>query len=266
MGAAPLEAVVFDVDGTLADTELEGHRLAFNAAFAELGLPFSWDVGTYRRLLAVTGGERRLRCYLSTAPEALAYGWSAEEVEDLAAELHRRKTAWFLEQGVQAVAARPGASRVLEGLRREGVALAVATTGSPEWVHPLLDRLFGKGAFTVVVTGREAPRRKPDPAAYCLALEQLGVPPSRAVAIEDSGPGVRAARAASLPVVVVAGAVTEPGVAQDADLALGGYGEPEQPAEVLHDPFEACPDGILGPGCLRRLRNRVASGFLPFEG
>jgi HAD superfamily hydrolase (TIGR01509 family) len=265
MAPAALEAVIFDVDGTLADTELEGHRRAFNAAFTELGLPFSWDVPTYRRLLAVTGGERRLRHFLHESPEARRYGWSDQEISDLAAELHRRKTERFLRQGVQQVAARPGARRLLEGLQRQGVTLGVATTGSPEWVHPLLDRLFGLELFAVVITGAEAPRRKPDPAAYCLVLERLGLPASRCLAVEDTGPGVTAAKRAGLPTVVVAGSVTEPGVAGRADLALDGYGLPGAPAVVLHDPFAACPDGILDVGSLRRLRSRVCSGFLPFE-
>jgi HAD superfamily hydrolase (TIGR01509 family) len=261
-----LDAVVFDVDGTLVDSERDGHRVAFNQAFSELGLPFVWDAVRYGELLAVTGGERRIRWYLSNDRTGRALGWSPAEVAEVAQKAHRRKTEIFAAMvDAGAVPARPGVGRLIEELRATGVALAVATTGSARWVRPLLDQQFGPGCFAAVVTGDDVPARKPCPDAHVAALRLLGVEPDRTVAIEDSAAGAMAAKMASVPCVVVANDYTGPGVAQQAALGLDGFGDPAAPAQVLADPFEVCPIGVLGARSLRQLVSRLGAGFLPFE-
>ncbi len=247
-GGDRLQAVVLDVDGTLVDSERDGHRVAFNRAFEEAGLPDRWDVERYGELLAVTGGERRLNAYFEQQ------GMPEDERKELAKRLHARKTEIFTEMAEEGeIEARPGVARLLDELEDAGVRLAVATTGSGSWVHPLLDRLFGIDRFEVLVTSDEAPDRKPDPSAHRKALEGLGLPASAAPAIEDSPNGLEAAEAAGLACVVVVNDYTREQEFDDADLVLDGFGDADSPVKVLADPHGVDPPGRLDVDTLRRV-------------
>jgi HAD superfamily hydrolase (TIGR01509 family) len=235
-----LKAVIFDVDGTLVDSERDGHRVAFNLAFEEFDLPYRWDVDEYGELLHTTGGKRRIDRYLASQ------GVDEDERERLAPALHERKTEIMnrlVEEG--AVEVRPGARRLLEELADQGYRLAVATTGSRGWVEKLLDRLLPGFEFEVTVTGDEVENRKPDPEAFVIALERLGVEAHEAVVVEDSGEGVEAAVAADIPCVVVVNGYTRDHELSAAGLVLDGFGEPDDPAEVLADPAETGCTGVL---------------------
>jgi len=218
-----LEAVIFDLDGTLVDSEQRGHRVAFNDAFEAFALPDRWTPERYRELLAVTGGERRLYAWLSS-PES-SFGTRPEpEQRQMAKALHRWKTDRVEAMAAAgAIPAREGVDRWLEDLASHGIRLAVATTGSRQWALPLLDQSFGPDRFEVVVAGDDVARRKPDPEAYQLALSRLGVDRTEAVAVEDSGPGWESARAAGLPCVIVANAETNRETVADAPLILDGF-------------------------------------------
>ncbi len=243
-----LQAVVLDVDGTLVDSERDGHRVAFNRAFEEAGLPDRWDVERYGELLAVTGGERRLNAYFEEQ------GMPEEEREELASRLHARKTEIFTEMASQGeIEPRPGVSELLDELEEAGVRLAVATTGTRKWVDPLLERLFGLERFEVIVASDEAPDRKPDPSAHRLALERLGLAASAAPGVEDSANGLEAAKASGLPCVVVVNDYTREQDFGDADLVFDGFGRPDAPASVLSDPHGLEPPGRLDVDTLRRL-------------
>lgn len=196
-----LRALIFDVDGTLAETE-EAHRDAFNRTFAEFGLPWSWDQALYRELLRVSGGKERIRAFVARHDPARA----TPGLDDLVASLHRRKTELY----TAAVAAggvplRPGVERLIGEARDAGLTLAVATTTTRANVLALMDGATGgagHGWFATLVCAEDAPVKKPDPQAYILALDRVGLPASACMALEDSVNGVRAARAAGIPVVV----------------------------------------------------------------
>jgi HAD superfamily hydrolase (TIGR01509 family) len=243
-----LEAIVLDVDGTLVDSERDGHRVAFNRAFEEAGLPDRWDVERYGELLAVTGGERRINAYFEEQ------GMPEDEREELASRLQARKTEIFTEMASQGeIEARPGVSELLDELEDAGVRLAVATTGTRKWVEPLLDRLFGLERFETIVASDDAPDRKPDPMAHEMALERLGLRASAAPGLEDSANGLRAAKAAGLACVIVVNDYTREQDFDDADLVLDGFGRPDAPVSILADPHRLDPPGRLDVDTLRRL-------------
>ncbi|MBW3574613.1 MAG: HAD-IA family hydrolase [Actinobacteria bacterium] len=215
-----MDAVIFDVDGTLVDSERDGHRVAFNLAFEEHGLPYRWDVQPYGDLLAITGGQQRLHAFLE------GQGMPAEERRDLVPRLHARKTELFRQLVAEGqVKARPGVHRLLVDLLEAGVRLAVATTGSRGWVEPLLERLFAGIPFDPVITGDEAPIRKPDPSAYRMALGGLGRPASEVLAVEDSANGLVAACAAGVACVVVVNDYTADDDLSGAALVATGFEE-----------------------------------------
>jgi len=196
---APLRALIWDVDGTVAETERDGHRIAFNRAFEEQGLPWRWDVAHYGQLLRVTGGRERLLHDMAARADAPA---SAHERDALARELHRIKNAAYTELVAQGgITPRPGVRRLVEECRAAGVALAVATTTSRSNVEALFTRIWGRdweAIFTSVVCAEDAPVKKPDPQAYLRVLQRLGLAAHEAFALEDSPHGVTAARAAGL--------------------------------------------------------------------
>lgn len=247
-----LQAVVFDVDGTLVDSERHGHRVAFNRAFEEFELPYRWDEDTYGELLRVTGGQRRLHHYLE------AQGVDEDEREDLVPQLHARKSEIFKELVEEGrLDLRPGAARLLYEIQEADTALAVVTTGSGHWVNALLGQVAADVHFDVMVFGDDVSERKPDPEAYEVALDRLGVGPERALAVEDSAEGLQAGRAAGLRCVVVVNGYTAEHDLSDADLVLDGFGDHEAPATVVADPHDTGCDGVVR---LETLQSLVAAG------
>jgi HAD superfamily hydrolase (TIGR01509 family) len=205
MAATGLVAIVWDVDGTLAETERDGHRVAFNLAFEAFGLPWRWDERRYGELLRVAGGRERLLADMATRPDAPA---SPAELESLARALHARKNVLYAERlREQGVALRGGVAALIDEARERGWRQAIATTTSRSNLDALLRLHYGAQwhrSFDAVVCGEDVQRKKPDPEAHrqCLRLLALDATPQRAVAIEDSPIGVAAAHAAGLPVVL----------------------------------------------------------------
>lgn len=236
------EALILDVDGTLADTERDGHRPAFNAAFAEMGLDWEWTAELYGELLAVTGGKERMLHFVERwRPEVPG----SRNLRDLIAELHRRKTAIYLDMlRGGAVPLRPGVMRLLRESREAGVRLAIATTTTPENVTTLLECSGGEelpGWFEVIAAGDAVPAKKPAPDIYNLALEELGLAARDCVAVEDSDNGVRSALAAGLrALLVTVNGYTRGQDFSGAALVVDGLGEPDAPARALQ--------GSLGDG------------------
>lgn len=197
-----LEAIIFDVDGTLADTE-EIHRRAFNRAFADSGLAWQWDVALYRELLGVTGGRERITHYaIDNDP-----GFAAQPgLESRVAEVHRRKTNHYVAQiNSGEVSLRPGVRDLIEQAEAAGLKLAIATTTSPANIDALCRINLGadwRRRFAVVEDARTAPTKKPDPMAYHQAIERLGCAADRCLAIEDSANGLQAALAAGIATII----------------------------------------------------------------
>ncbi len=201
-----VDALIFDVDGTLAETE-EAHRESFNAAFTEAGLPWSWSRDDYRDLLKVTGGKERIAHFMTDWPAAGTVAVPPEERDAFIRRLHGRKTQIYTAQvAARAVALRPGIEALMDEALRRGVKIAIATTTSRPNVDALLEAALGAGAadrFAAIACGDMVKAKKPAPDVYELALAGLDLPADRAVAIEDSWNGVRSARAAGLRVIAV---------------------------------------------------------------
>jgi len=230
----PVEAVLFDVDGTLADTERDGHRLAFNTAFEELGLDWMWDVELYGELLAITGGKERIRHYIEKyAPTELG----RSELSNWITDLHKAKTRHYvalLQRGETPL--RPGVARLIRQLREAKIKIAIATTTTPENVTSLLKSTLGEDSpswFEVIGAGDIVPGKKPEPDIYCWVLEKLGLPAARCIAVEDSENGLRAALAAGLDTVVTVNDYTRQQDFTGAAAVLSDLGEPARPFAVL---------------------------------
>jgi len=228
-------ALIFDVDGTLADTERDGHRPAFNAAFAEVGLDWEWSVDLYGELLAVTGGKERIRYFLDRwRPVCLP----AADLESFVADLHRRKTTHYLEMlRTGAIPLRKGVLRLLREARDAGIRLAIATTTTPENVTTLLacsEEPDLPNWFDVIAAGDVVPEKKPAPDIFLFALDQLGLTPGDCVVIEDSDNGVRSALGAQLrAILVTVSSYTRNQEFSGAALVVDGLGAPGEPPRVL---------------------------------
>ncbi|MBY6002733.1 HAD-IA family hydrolase [Salipiger bermudensis] len=202
--SAPLRALIFDVDGTLAETE-EAHRQAFNDIFARERLGWHWSREDYRRLLKTTGGKERMRAFIAET------GQSGEGY-DIAA-LHAAKTARYveiLEKG--GLALRDGVAALMAAARARGIRLAIATTTSRPNVEALCRCCWGKEAaelFDVIAAGDEVAAKKPAPDVYTLALRRLGLAAEETLALEDSRNGVLSAQAAGIAVLVTPSVYTE---------------------------------------------------------
>jgi len=198
-----LKALLWDVDGTLAETERDGHLPAFNRSFEALGLPWHWSESRYGELLTVAGGRERLLHDMQHSGLGPA---DPAEREVLAERLHHAKNRFYAELVAGGgLPLRPGVRELLADCAEQNLPIGIVTTTSRPNVDALLETQLGPGwesKFAAIVTAREAPVKKPDPQAYLIALQALDVRPHEAVAIEDSAPGVAATEAAGIPVIV----------------------------------------------------------------
>ena len=205
-----LKALIFDVDGTLADTEM-AHLAAFNHAFRECALDWHWSVEAYTQLLAISGGRERLKHFWKTSNPATR-AIDAGAIEDLIERLHLVKTAAY-EKAVQdgQVAMRPGVLDLIHAAANEGLKLAIATTTSPVNISALLRRAIGEDwrkLFAVVEDASTAHLKKPHPMAYLQTLQRLRLPAEDCIAFEDSQNGLISARAAGLATVITRNSFT----------------------------------------------------------
>lgn len=230
-----LQALIFDVDGTLAESE-EAHRAAFNAAFAEAQLDWYWDRAQYAQLLAVTGGKERIRHYWQQSPHR-----ARQDPADWIAQLHQRKNQLYAE-AVRggAVPLRSGVRRLIAEAQRAGLRLAIATTTSEANVQALLDASGLAGPFHCIVAGDAVGMKKPAPDVYLEALRRLQLPARSCLALEDSEPGLRAARAAGIATLVTTSVYTQQQDFSGALAVLDQLGEPQQAFRLREGPETGC--------------------------
>lgn len=238
-----LKALLFDVDGTLADTERDGHRPAFNAAFREYGLDWDWDVALYGRLLAVTGGKERMKFYVEKFRPDYQ---KPSDFDAMVAELHKAKTRHYTRMlSAGGIPLRPGVKRLLVEARDAGLMLGVATTTTPENVTELLRHSLAEDGpewFDVIAAGDIVPAKKPAPDIYVWAMEQLGLKPDECLAFEDSENGIRASMGAGLRTVVTVNDYTRDHAFTGAVAVLSDLGEADAPYTRLDAPESGVVD------------------------
>lgn len=228
-----LQALIFDVDGTLAETE-ETHRKAFNRAFVDAKLSWHWDRECYRDLLAVSGGKERIRHYISKNDSQQS---QRENLTQWITNLHLTKTRHYVEiMAAGEVELRPGVERLIRQAHADGLRMAIATTTSMANITALFHATLGKEAlnwFEVIGAAEQAPIKKPDPSVYLWVLQQLKLPATACLAIEDTHNGVRAAKNAAIPVLVTQSYYSEGEDFNGAIAVLSNLGEPDRPCQVL---------------------------------
>ena len=251
--SSQLQCLIFDVDGTLANTERDGHRVAFNLAFAEAGLNWQWSVEFYGQLLAVSGGKERLRYFLR---RHLPQFQPNCELSEFVAYLHQLKTNHYLNLlRSGAISLRPGAKRLIEEARAANLTLAIATTSSLPNVIALLEKYLDLDWFEVIAAGDIVPAKKPAPDIYHYVVKRLALPLDSFVVIEDSDNGLEAAIAAGLTTVVTVNNYTERQDFSRAALVISDLGEPEQPCRVIQGHLPSAT-GYLNLASLRGIIGR----------
>ena len=229
-----LKALIFDVDGTLADTEINGHRVAYNKTFSELGLDWQWSPELYGDLLSVSGGKQRMRYYVKKYAPPLP---AKPDLDTLISDIYSRKTQVFKEMLISgALPLRTGVKRLFREAMDAGLRLAIATTTAPSNVKYLISSNLGEEAldwFDIIAAGDIVPNMKPSPEIYQLVLEEMGWDPTDCLAFEDSYNGVQSALGAGLPVIITITDYTSDEDFSGADLVLSSLGDPNQPAELI---------------------------------
>lgn len=242
-----LKAILFDVDGTLADTEALGHRPAYNRAFRSLQLPFRWGPKLYRKLLKQPGGRERLKHYLQKyRPDlGLEASEAQQNLDAWVAKVHTLKSHYFkryMRRG--SVPLRPGIARLMREARAADVRLAIVTNASLKTLRPVLRYSMGPelaAEVEVIASGEEVQHKKPAPDLYRLAMQRLQLDPDECVALEDSEMGLTAAAAAGLAAVVTINSDTLEQDFTEASLVVSSLGEPGAPTRVLKGQIDGLP-------------------------
>jgi HAD superfamily hydrolase (TIGR01509 family) len=230
-----LKALIFDCDGVLVDTERDGHRVAFNRAFAARGYDIEWDVELYGELLQVAGGKERMRHYFDSD------GWPTDIADKDASikELHRLKTDLFMETIESGqLPLRSGVKRLVDEAIADEVALAVCSTSNERAVSLVVEKMLGaerKAHFRTILAGDVVSRKKPDPEVYELAKQRLKLNGDECMVVEDSRNGLLAAKGAGMYCVVTISAYTGSEDFTEADAVYPELGDPPNEVVTLQD-------------------------------
>ncbi len=220
-----MKAIIFDCDGVLVDTERDGHRVAFNRAFAKKGCRAEWSIEVYGQLLKVAGGKERMKHYFD------ANGWpqGVTEKDTFIKELHKLKTDLFMEIIESGeLALRPGVARLADEAVNAGFTLAVCSTSNERAVNLIVEKLLGpnrRAGFSAILAGDVVSRKKPDPEIYNLVCERLKIQPAQCVVIEDSRNGLLAAKAAEMHCIITTNGYTQNEDFGQAELVVSELGD-----------------------------------------
>lgn len=226
-----LKALIFDVDGTLAETERDGHRVAFNRTFAELGLDWHWSIPLYGQLLKISGGKERIHFYLDQYCPEFEY---SGDLSQFIADLHQRKTQHYrqlLSQGK--IPLRPGVKRLIAEAYSQQIRLAIATTSALPNALALLEQTLDPSWFEVIAAGDIVPAKKPAGDIYHYVLKKMNLTPADCLVVEDSEHGLTAATEAGLKTIVTVNDYTQEQNFTEALLVIDNLGEPTQPLRVI---------------------------------
>ena len=220
-----MEALIFDCDGVLVDTERDGHRIAFNMAFTDKGIDVVWSIEEYKKLLKVAGGKERMKFYFNEN------GWPAQfdDREELIISLHKQKTHFFM-QLIESgdLPLRPGIKRMVDEAIANNIKLAVCSTSNEKSVRLIVELLLGKkraGKFEAILAGDIVTRKKPDPEIYNLCIEKLNINPQNCMVIEDSRNGLMAAKAANFNCLITTNGYTADEDFTEADIIVYELGD-----------------------------------------
>lgn len=203
-----IKAIFFDQDGVIIDTERDGHRVSFNLTFKEFGFTDEWSVDYYHELLQIAGGKERMKHHLQT--KGFSKPVPAEQVDDLIKEMHKRKTAIFVELIESGkLPLRPGIHRFMKEAMDQGLKVGVCTTSNEQAAKAITEKILSDIKFDIVLAGDVVSKKKPDPEIYNLALSRTGLKPEEVIIVEDSKNGVIAGKAAGAKVVVTTNYYTE---------------------------------------------------------
>lgn len=227
---AGLKALIFDCDGVIAETEQNGHRVAFNRTFKERGINAYWGVDEYGELLKVAGGKERLQTYFSRHPGLLP---EQIDMSSYIADLHKRKTEIFMEMAAAGeLPIRPGIRRIVAEARQNGVLLAICSTSNERSVRSLVRALLGELSldwFAGIFAGDVVSSKKPAPDIYNVVKERFSLDPGECLVIEDTRNGLLAAKAAGMKCVITVSPYSEDENFDEADLVVSSLGDPELP-------------------------------------
>lgn len=226
---AELKALIFDVDGTLAETERDGHRVAFNCAFREAGLDWNWTEDLYGKLLEISGGKERIRHYLQQYQSNIT-----ENLDSLIYQLHQAKTKHYRQRlSSGEIHLRLGIKRLIEEAYHQGIRLAIATTSTLPNTLALLEKHLNPDWFEIIAAGDIVTQKKPSPDIYEYVLKQMNLSPKHCLVFEDSYHGLQAAHQADLKTVITTHDYTKHQDFSLATLILDHLGEPDQAFTVI---------------------------------
>lgn len=245
-----LQGLIFDVDGTLANTERDGHRVAFNQAFASVGLDWHWSVELYAKLLAIAGGKERIQYYLQQYQPNFQ---PPQGIKEFIAGIHQLKTQHYLKLlSSGQIQLRPGVKRLITEAKEANLTMAIATTTSLPNVIALLEKYLDLSWFAIIAAGDIVPAKKPAPDIYNYVMEKIKIPRENWLVFEDSDNGLVAATAAGLKTIITVNNYTEQQDFTTATLVVSDLGEADQPCQVIQGSFS---EDYLSVASLRSIIN-----------